>query len=237
MALENRVAVIAGATGGLGRVVTKELAAQGLRVALLGSEQGRLDALVTDLGLQAGKYSTHLANVEDAAEVQNTAKAVMDAFGQVDVLFNFVGGWSGGKPVVETDPQAVRDMLSQHLWSTFYLAQAFVPHLIANKWGRIALVSSPTATTPQANRSPYAVGRAAQQALLLTLAQELKGTGVTANMVVVNMIDTKHERDSAPSHKNAEWTTPEEITSALLYLLSDEAHVVNGARIVLYGGA
>jgi NAD(P)-dependent dehydrogenase (short-subunit alcohol dehydrogenase family) len=67
------------------------------------------------------------------------------------------------------------------------------------------------------------------------LAQEVKETGVTANILQVRTIDAKHERDSQPTPKNAAWTTPEEILPAILYLCSDEAQVVNGARIPLYG--
>jgi hypothetical protein len=59
---------------------------------------------------------------------------------------------------------------------------------------------------------------------------------VTANVLVVAAIDAKHERDTAPSPKNADWTTPEEISAMLSYLLSDEARVVNGQRIVMFGG-
>ncbi|MDQ3929289.1 MAG: SDR family oxidoreductase, partial [Chloroflexota bacterium] len=83
----------------------------------------------------------------------------------------------------------------------------------------------------------YVAGKAAQEALILTLARELAGSGVTANILQVRTIDTKHERDAQKTSKNANWTTPEEIASAVLYLCSNEAHVVNGARIPLYGGA
>ena len=103
-------------------------------------------------------------------------------------------------------------------------------------WGRIVAVSSPTASRPAAERAPYAVGKAAQEALILTLAQELKGSGVTANLVVVSTIDVKGERESKPTPANTNWTTPEEITATLLHLCADESATINGARIPLYGG-
>jgi NAD(P)-dependent dehydrogenase (short-subunit alcohol dehydrogenase family) len=71
---------------------------------------------------------------------------------------------------------------------------------------------------------------------MLTLAQELKGSGVTANLVLVKTIDTAGERKEKPDAENASWTTPEEITATLLHLCSDEAERINGARIPLYGG-
>ena len=83
--------------------------------------------------------------------------------------------------------------------------------------------------------APYVVGKAAQEALIMTVAKEVAGTGVTANILHVRTIDAKHERDLQPSSKNANWTTPEEINASILYVCSNEAHVVNGARIALYG--
>lgn len=236
MGLENRVAVIAGATGGLGRVVTRVLAEKGMKLALLGNEMEKLNALVTDLKLAEGNYATFDLNVEDRGAVDAVASAVMEKFGRVDALFNFVGGWSGGKTVVELPTQDLENMLSQHVWTTFHLMQAFVPHLLNNKWGRVVTISAPYSLRPQAKRASYAAAKAAQEALMLGLAQEVQGTGVTANVLVVVAIDSKHERDTAPSAKNAEWTTPEEMAGAILYLLSDEARGVNGQRIVLYGG-
>jgi 3-oxoacyl-[acyl-carrier protein] reductase len=207
-----------------------------MRVALLGTDAERLDALVHDLHLAEGRYSTNVVQAEDRASVQAGALAVMATFGRVDVLFNFVGGWLGGKEVVDIEPEGLSEMLSQHVWTTFHLLQAFVPHLRANGWGRIVTISPPSTLVPQPKRAAYAAAKAAQEAMMLTLAQELKGSGVTANVIVIVAIDSKHERDSAPSPKTAQWTTPEEIAAALEYLISDEAHVVNGHRIGLYGG-
>lgn len=236
MGLENRVAVIAGATGGLGQVVTAQLAAKGMSLALLGSDAERLNALTGKLNLSAERTATYAINVEDRAAVFATAEGVKERFGRVDALFNFVGGWLGGKTLLELDENDFNSMLNQHFWTTFHLTQAFVPHLLENHWGRIATISPPNSLVPQPKRAAYAAAKAAQEALMLGLAQELRGTGVTSNVIVIVAIDAKHERDTMSTEKNAQWTTPEEIAGALLYLLTDEAHVVNGQRILLYGG-
>ena len=115
------------------------------------------------------------------------------------------------------------------------MTQAFVPHFISNGWGRIVVISAQNVKTTPAKSAPYTVGKAAQETLLLTLAQELKGTGVTANMVRVKAIDVDHKRDTTGEQRYAAWATPEEITATLLYLASDEAMLVNGAQIPLYG--
>ena len=235
MNLKKRVIVITGATGGLGRVVAKNMVEDGARLALLGRSVERLELLASEFGLTEDRYLTHQVDLSSAESVESAAQAVSSEFGKTDVLLNLVGGWTGGKSVVEVDPIDVTNMVQQHVWTTFNLAQAFIPQLLDNKWGRVIIVSSPFAASPRAKGAPYAIGKAAQEALMLTLAQELKGTGVTSNILLVKTIDAKHARKNEPSAKNAFWTTPEEISRAILYLCSDEATAINGARIPLYG--
>src|SRR5690349_359918 len=110
------------------------------------------------------------------------------------------------------------------------MLQAFVPHLTAAGWGRLLIVSSPAAGAPPAGSSVYAVAKAAEEALLLTAARELDGSGVTANILQVRAVDAEHQRSGAPSSSNADWTTPEELVAAMRFLCSDEAGLVNGAR-------
>lgn len=236
MSVENRAVVITGASGGLGRVTAHHFAARGARLALLGTNTGRLEQLARDLALPAERLLIRARDLTQAGAAQEAADAVLEKFGRADILLHFVGGWIGGKPVVEIGADEVADMLHQHLWTTLYLTQALVPHLMANRWGRVIAISSPNASRPAGNSAPYVIGKAAQEALLLTLAQELRGTGVTANVLLVRTIDVQHEREHQPTPHNAAWTTPEEISATILHLCSDEARMVNGARIPLYGG-
>ena len=231
--LENRVVVITGAAGGLGRVVTKTMGRQGARLALIGGHADRLAGLAAELETPAFTYA---ANLADPGAAQAAAQAVAERYGQVEVVLHLVGGWLGGKLVVETPASDLAEMLQQHVWTTFYTAQAFVPYLTRNRWGRLIVVSAPTAVRPNAKSAPYAIGKAGQQALMLTLAQELKGSGVTANSILVSAIDTAHERAQAPTPKNAGWAAPEEIAALMVYLCSDDAQLVNGAQLPLYGG-
>jgi len=235
VSLENRVVVITGAAGGLGRVVTKAMADRGTRLALLGTSIDRLNDLARELQLSDARVLTVAVDLGDADATKAAAEAVVERFGRAEILLHFVGGWAGGTAVIEVAANIVDDMLKQHLWTTFHVAQAFVPSLVANGWGRILAISSPNAANPPAKDLPYAIGKAAQETLMLTLAEELKDTGVTANVLRVRAIDVKHERDRARTVKNASWTTPEEIAATIVHLCSDEAGVINGARLPLYG--
>lgn len=237
MVLRDRVAIVTGATGGLGRVLTRDLAAAGVRLGLLGTRMDRLEALAADLELAPDRWHGEAANLTDPAATSEAIDAVVAHFARADILVHVVGGWSGGTTVTETPLDAYTSMLDQHFWTTLHVTRALVPHLASGGWGRIVAISSPVASNPPAKMSAYAAGKAAQEALLSALARELSGTGTTVNMLLVRTIDAAHVRDSDPTPKNASWTTPEEISTALSYLLSDEGGVVNGARIPLYGGA
>ncbi|HUS17188.1 MAG TPA: SDR family oxidoreductase, partial [Chloroflexia bacterium] len=233
----DRVVVITGATGGLGRVVTQRMAAEGARLALLGTQQDRLDALAAEFALPGDRVLLHVVDMRDAGAAQAAADAVRARFERADILLHLVGGWAGGTPVTGLEAETVADMLQQHLWTTLNLMQGFVPGLVEQGWGRVIAVSSPFAARPQAKGAAYAVGKAAQEALFGTLAEEVGGTGVTANLLLARTIDVKHERDTAPTGKNAGYTTPEEIAAAIVFLCSAEAGTINGARIPLYGRA
>ncbi len=236
MTLENRVAIITGASGGLGRVVTRQFAESGARLALFGRSFESLKELVSELKLTEDRYLLSASDLTEPEAAHSAAKDVVAKFGRAEILLNLVGGYIGGKQVIELAEDDLSNMLQQHVWTTFYLAQAFVPQLVGNQWGRIVVVSSPRASDPRGNNAAYAIGKAGQEVMMLSLAQELKNTGVTSNVILVRSIDAEHRREQEPTPENASWTTPEEIAAAIMYLCSDEARMVNGARIPLYGG-
>jgi NAD(P)-dependent dehydrogenase (short-subunit alcohol dehydrogenase family) len=175
------------------------------------------------------------ADLRRADAAASAVSAVVDRFGSVDALIHVVGGYHGGETVVDVRDAEVGAMLSQHLWTTLNMVRAAVPVMTAAGWGRVVAVSSPFASTPGKAVAPYAIGKAAQEALLGGLAREVAGTGVTVNLVLVKTIDVEHQRDTEPSPKTASWTTPEEISAVIGHLLSDDARAVNGAKIPLFG--
>jgi NAD(P)-dependent dehydrogenase (short-subunit alcohol dehydrogenase family) len=235
MDLNDRVAVITGATGALGSIVTRKLAARGIALALLGKDPARLEVLAESLSLPKSRLFTECVDLLDPQETNSVAQAVMAKFGRIDILLHMVGGWTGGKSLFSAGCDDLTSMLNQHVWTSFNVTQAFVPHLVSNGWGRVIMITSPFAARPNARGGPYAIGKAGQEALMLTLSEELRGTGVTANLLQATTIDGKREKVSAPTPENAAWTTPEELTAAILFLLSDEAGMVNGAKIPLFG--
>ena len=237
MSLENRVVIITGANGATGRLAALKFAEAGARLALVSRNLEHLQVMAEQLNLAENRILLQAADLVDPQAARNLAETVKQKFGGADVLLHLVGGWTGGKTVAEFDSSETEEMLAQHLWTTWHMAQAFTPLMAENGWGRIIAISSPLARHPTPKSAPYAIAKSAQETLLMTLAQELRGSGVTANVLQVRTIDVQHERESQPTKQNASWTTPEEIVAAVLYLCSDQAQAVTGARLPLYGGA
>lgn len=235
MKYTDRVAIITGATGALGNTMAHLLAERKMGLALIDREAGRLETMKSDLALPEAQLMTLTADLLDAQAVRQAASRVAAHFGRIDILLHLVGGWTGGKMLQEAPAEDLAFMLNQHVWTSFHTAQAFLPYLLQNGWGRVVMITSPFAANPVAKGGPYAIGKAGQEALALTLAQEVKGSGVTVNLLQAKTIDAQREKVKTPSEKNAAWTTPEELAAAILYLLSEEAGTVNGAKIPLYG--
>jgi NAD(P)-dependent dehydrogenase (short-subunit alcohol dehydrogenase family) len=233
MASTDRVVLITGATGGLGRVATQAFARDGARLALAGTDGGRLREVAQEAGLADARWVPVVADLRDRDATHRALAAAAGQLGPIDVVLHLVGGYDAGSPVIGIDPTDLGRMLDQHLWTTFHVAQAVVPGMVERGWGRVVAVSTPTAVDPTANSAPYVVGKAAGETLLRTLARETANTGVTVNLVIVKAIDLKGVRLTDP--KKTSWTSPDEIVATLRFLASDEAAAISGARIPLYG--
>ena len=229
----DRVVLITGATGVLGRETARVFAAEGARLGLVGTDRDRLAGVARDLGLADDRWVAAIGDLRQREGAQAAVAAVTQAFGRVDVLVHLVGGYAGGTAIADLDPADVAGMLDQHLWTTLHVTQAVVPGMVERGWGRVMAVSTPVASEPPGKMAPYAVGKAAEEVFLRTLAREVAGAGVTVNLVIVKAIDEQDVRATDP--KKASWTGPDEIAATFRFLASDEAAAVTGARIPLFG--
>ena len=126
-----------------------------------------------------------------ADDVRRVVDEIAEALAPVDVLVHVVGGWLGGTPAVELDPADVATSFDQHVFSTLHMVQAVVPGMQERGWGRILAISQPLATEPGPRGGGYLMAKAAQEVLLRSLARDLAGSGVTANLLIVKTIDPR----------------------------------------------
>jgi NAD(P)-dependent dehydrogenase (short-subunit alcohol dehydrogenase family) len=234
--LRNKVVLITGATGGLGAAVTRTFDQTGAQLALVSTSEEKLAHLTGELQHPSGGIFSFAGDLTRPQVVQTLVESVRSELGGLDVLLNTVGGWSGGDPVHETSLEGWKRMLELNLTSAFLLSRAVLPAMLDSGWGRILHVSSKTAVTPRAKEAGYAVAKRGLIALTEVIAAEVKGTGVTANVILPSIIDTPANRRFMPKADHERWVAPEEIAATLRFLCSDAAGSINGASIPVYGG-
>ncbi|MEO8006584.1 MAG: SDR family oxidoreductase, partial [Betaproteobacteria bacterium] len=148
---------------------------------------------------------------------------------------NAVGGYAGGAPLWEADGNALERMLALNLRSGYLLARAVVPLMRKQAHGAIVNIVAKAAIDPPAGAAAYAASKAAALALLESLAADLKGSGVRVNSVLPSIIDTEANRKSMPKADFSKWPKPDDIARVILFLCSDDAKVIQGAAIPVYG--
>jgi len=223
-----KVAIVAGGTGGLGRAVSLAFLEEGARVVVTYREQSEWDALKAVGGPNlAGRF----IDVTNEAEVL----PFVSSLEQVDVLVNAVGGYAGGIKMWETDPQVLDRLLALNLRSGWTLLRAIVPIMLKQGSGAIVNVASQAAVDHAAGAAAYAATKAAAVAMIDSLAQDLKGTGMRANSILPNIIDTEANRKAMPGADFAKWPKPEDIARVILFLCSEDARLIHGAAVPVYG--
>lgn len=234
MTLAGRTYAVAGAGGALGPHAARALVAAGANVALAGRSASTLDALAQ--GLPEARVLVSAVDLLDPAAAQGWAAAAAERFGAVDGLLQLVGGWRGGTPLA-TAPDA--DWTAMHelaVRTTQHASRAFREQLAAaGPRGRFLLVSSLQARNPGAGSAAYAAAKAAAEAWTLALADDLRGTGATANVVVVNALVTPEQRTAEPRKAFKTFQRVEEVAATLAFLCSDAAGSMSGQRVVLAG--
>jgi len=219
---DSSVVLITGATGPAGHAAARRFAGEGARLALVSRDQGKLEELGRGLGIDAHSWMMVESDLSGPGAARALVAEVSERWGRIDVLLHLIGGWAGGTAVVDLDHDEVRGMLEQHLWTTLRIVQQVVPGMVERHFGRVLAVSSPYATDVRPRGASYAVGKAAEEVVIRSLAREVAGTGVTANLVLARTIGPEH-------------TSAEELAETLAFLASPAADAINGARIPLDG--
>jgi NAD(P)-dependent dehydrogenase (short-subunit alcohol dehydrogenase family) len=229
-----KVALVTGGTGGLGRAVTLAFLHEGASVIATYIKKDEADALKDAVGPNVPLELLPLDATDEAA-----CRALVDGItarhGRLDILVNAIGGYAAGKPLWETEPRTYQLMLTLNLHADYNLARTVVPAMLRQKSGAIVNIASKAALDHAAGAAAYAASKAAALALFDCLAQDVKGTGVRVNSVLPSIIDTEPNRKAMPDADFSKWPKPEEIAQVILFLCSAEAKLVHGAAIPVYG--
>lgn len=232
--LDGRVIAIAGAGGGLGPVVAQRFAEAGATLALADRTDEHAETARQQVDIPHDRVDARGVDLLDEAAANAWSEALLDRFGRVDGLLHLVGGYRGGDPIESFD-LADYEFLHDLLVRTVQLAtRAFHPALTASGNGRFILVSAAAARNPEATNAAYAAAKASAEAWTLALADSFSGTGATANVIVVNAIETPQMREESPHEERPSFTPAEHLAEAIVFVCSDAASRMNGQRLALH---
>ncbi|HXX64426.1 MAG TPA: SDR family NAD(P)-dependent oxidoreductase [Bacteroidota bacterium] len=231
-----KTAIVTGGTGALGSVIASAFLNKGMQVAIPTRTAASTVKIPQELKQFADRLMTAEAEISRESSAREFAREVLRHFGSIDVLVNTAGGYAGGEMIGEVSGATLESMLSANLNTTFMMCSAVLPAMRKAKTGRIINIAASAALNPGVKRGPYAIAKRAVVTLTETIAEEVKGTGITANAIAPSIIVTDANRESMPSADTSRWVTPQEIAAIVLFLCSDGARSVNGNVLKVFGG-
>lgn len=250
MSLKGRVALVTGASRGIGRAIALALAADGADVAVnYRREQADAEKTVAEvkaLGRRAIAYQASVDVIEDDARMLEKIKADL---GAISILVNNAGIASRGQTVADTDPAEMARVVGVHAFAPFYLSKLALPQMRGQKRGDIIMISSVATLGFAARGAPYNMGKAALEALAFTLAKEERPNNIRVNVVAPPLTDTDMGQRLAKSRGVAQIhdldarapfghvCAPEDIANVVRYLVSDQNSYVSGEKITVHGAA
>jgi len=242
MAETQRVAIVTGAAGGIGRAMVRGLLAAGIRVAGVDRDREPLAVLAANANEErnADDLLTIPTDLTSDSAAEEITKATRDRFGRIDILVNNAGigpgairpdSWQRPLKFWEITPDQWRRFVAVHTTAPLALANAVVPNMMRQGWGRIVNVTTSLGTMLNAGSPTYGPSKAALEALSAIMSKDLDGTGVTVNVLVPGGI-TNTPMVSASGFDRAKMIQPEVMVPPLLWLVSDAAANVTGRRFL-----
>ncbi len=248
--LSGRTALVTGASRGIGKAIALSLAEAGADIAVNyrrdADAAAETVAEIEALGRRAKAYA---AAVENWDEDQAMVADVLRDFGGIGILVNNAGIASRGQSVADTDPAEMERVVRVHAFGPHYLCKLVVPHMRKQGRGDIVMISSVATLGMGARGGPYNMGKAAMEALALTLAKEERENGIRTNIVAPSLtvtemgkrltkattgMDDIHALDARSPFGRV--STPEDVASAVTWLVSSANPYANGQKININGG-
>ena len=241
--LQGRVALVTGASQGIGRAVALELARAGALVAVAARNEARLAEVVAEIEAAGGQAAAFALDVASEESIKSGAKAVIERFAKVEILVNNAGITRDGLAMTmkRADWDAV---LGTNLTGAFLLTQALLRPMLKNRWGRIINISSVVGRTGQGGQVNYAASKAGLIGMTRSLAREVASRGITVNAVAPGYIETAMTSKLDEKQRTAIMTsiplgragTEAEIAESVSFLASESAGYITGHVLDVNGG-
>ncbi len=183
--LKGKVALITGAAGGMGSTCARAYAREGALLVLVDLQSEGLERIAEEMRALGGQALKVVTDVTDAEAVKNAVEESMRAYGRIDILVNVAGHQGPGSPVWEVEPKAWLRTLEVNLWGMFLFCRYVLPHMVAQRRGKVINVTSGAGNHPMPFFSGYAASKAGANHFTRTIAEELKSYGINVNAMGV----------------------------------------------------
>lgn len=235
MDFKDRVAIITGGTGALGRAVTLDLLKNGAQVAVPYHGEKGWESLRAAAWEFSARLTGEPVDLSISAEVDRFAGNVIERSGRVDFLVCVAGGFAAGKSF-EANDQAWDDMLNLNLMSVVRVLRPVVPVMVRQNFGRIVTVSSGAILKGGGSGiAPYAVSKGGVRQLTEILAQELEKYNVRAHCILPGTMDTEANRKSMPKADFSKWVRTGDVANVIHFLLGDQSRAVRTVAVPVLG--
>ena len=243
MSLAGRVALITGASQGIGRACATKLAAEGATVAAAARSQEKLADLVAQIAANGGKAAAFPLDVADEEQIKSAFKAVLAQYGKIDILVNNAG-ITRDQLVMRMKRADWDAVLNTNLTSAYLCIQQAIGSMLKQRWGRIINLSSVFGQTGQAGQANYAASKAGLIGLTMAMAREVGSRSITCNAVAPGFIETAMTSALSDDFKQnavkmiplGRVGTPEDVANAVAFLASEEASYITGHVLSVNGG-
>ena len=243
MKLEGRVALVTGASQGIGHACALALAGQGASVAVAARNQQKLDELVAQIMATGGKAAAFVMDVADEEQIKSGIKSALGQFGKIDILVNNAG-ITRDQLVMRMKRADWDAVLNTNLTSAYLCIQQVIGSMLKQRWGRIINITSIFGQMGQAGQANYAASKAGLIGLTMAMAREVASRNITCNAVAPGFIETSMTAALSEELKLTAVKmiplgrvgTTEDVASAVSFLASDEASYITGHVLNVNGG-
>lgn len=233
--LTDKVVVITGAAGALGRVVAHAFHKEGARLAAIDRERSMVSEVFASRIPEGDYCRMYGANLLDESSVSETAKQIVADFGRVDALINIAGGYAAGAPVHETEERTWEFMFNLNARTVFYTCRSLVPQMIEQGGGRIVNISAGAAARGRPGMGAYVASKSAVLRLTESMAIELRDDNINVNALMPGAMDTEANRKQNPDADFSRWVSPAAVADVILFLCSEAGRAVTGVSLPVHG--
>ena len=243
MKLEGRVALVTGASQGIGHACALALAGQGASVAVAARNQQKLDELVAQITATGGKAAAFVMDVADEEQIKSGIKSALEKFGKIDILVNNAG-ITRDQLVMRMKRADWDAVLNTNLTSAYLCIQQVIGSMLKQRWGRIINITSIFGQMGQAGQANYAASKAGLIGLTMAMAREVASRNITCNAVAPGFIETgmtavlteEFKQNAVKMIPLGRVGTTEDVASTVSFLASDEASYITGHVLNVNGG-